>query len=519
MATGYPALMIRPPESPVEQLGQVLGVKSELQQQQLQQVQIQQAQRQLSDQNAITKSLLSWDGTTTDPRQLAMTVLKNGGSGQAVFQVAQQLLARQQSVSEIAKNDAMTNQANADVQAKQNDALRGRILNVAGITDPAAKQAAWDAEVTKEEQAGTVKPGTISHQYPGDDAANALANQYALGSKLMEEAQNKQKLAVDAWKPAGGGLQNVITGEKIGGIPDTAPLNTGFQARWNVLHPGETIPPEFQLKTGANPADFDRIDKLLEATEKGEATAAQREQTNAIRQQTFEIARDKQDMNAVQGIDPKTGATVMVPYGQAQQMGIQNPLKASDDVVNKALAARHWLNLANTKAPDDAKPEDMGIMQLVDKLDAEGKLGPVASRWNEFMAGKVGAGDPEISALRTKMGLSTTLLQQAHVGNRGSSQMLEHFEDLANQKKLDGPTLKASLGAEVNYVTDRAMDPNPPNYNQQAAKPVAATAAKPTAFKVPEGAPAAPAEDGHKLKQGGNIIAVSKGGQWVEPSQ
>ena len=37
----------------------------------------------------------------------------------------------------------------------------------------------------------------------------------------------------------------------------------------------------------------------------------------------------------------------------------------------------------------------MSIVQLVDKLDSEGKLGPLACRWNEFMAGKFGAGDPE----------------------------------------------------------------------------------------------------------------------------
>ncbi len=42
---------------------------------------------------------------------------------------------------------------------------------------------------------------------------------------------------------------------------------------------------------------------------------------------------------------------------------------------------------------------------------------------------------------------------------------------------------------------------------------------KPQQFAVPSGAPTAPKEDGHKLKQGGNVIAISKGGQWVAPSQ
>lgn len=38
------------------------------------------------------------------------------------------------------------------------------------------------------------------------------------------------------------------------------------------------------------------------------------------------------------------------------------------------------------------------------------------------------------------------------------------MEDLANAKKMDGPTLKSAFKSEVDYVTDRAMDPNPPNY-------------------------------------------------------
>ena len=33
-------------------------------------------------------------------------------------------------------------------------------------------------------------------------------------------------------------------------------------------------------------------------------------------------------------------------------------------------------------------------------------------------------------------------IMQAHVGSRGGSALLEHFEDLANAGKMDAPTLK-----------------------------------------------------------------------------
>jgi hypothetical protein len=460
---GFPALMIKAPESPLQQYSQAQQVVGQQQQIQSQQLENQVRTRQLQDQDALTRTMASWDGK--DVGSLPMLVVKNGGSGQAAMSMTQSVLGVKEKAANIAKDDALTGQARADTLAKTNDALRGRILNVVGIQDPAAKQAAWESEVSKEEQAGTVQPGSVSHTYPGDAQATALANQHALGSQLVKEAQEKQKMALDAWKPVGGQLVNAVTGEKIGGLQNADSLNSALTTRWQVLHPGESLPDYYKMGATSTPTDFDRVDKLLEATEKGAATKAQQETINAMRQQTFELNRDKADMNPVVGTT-KDGRSVLVPMSQAQQMGVQNPMKADADMVNKALAARHWLNLANKQGDAKGDPADMGIMQLVDKLDAEDKLGPIASRWNEFMTGKVGAGDPEVAALRAKMGLSSTLLMQAHVGSRGSSQMLEHFEDLANQKKLDGPTLKAALGAEVNYVTDKAMDPSPPSYTR-----------------------------------------------------
>jgi len=507
---GFPALMIRPPESPIQQMAGAQQIQAGQQEQQMRQLQIQQEQQKIQDNHALTTAMTQWDGK--DYKTLPMQVLKAGGSGQAAMALTQQVLGMKEKASNIAKDDSITAENNSKVHIDQMDEMRGRMLNIAEMADPAAKQAAWAQEYAKEKAAGTEIPPGITDQYPGDAPVRALANSFALGSKLQQEAQEQQKLKLDAWKTSGGQLVNAITGERIGGIDHSQVplLNQGLKARYQVLHPGEDLPDYFQLKPGAAPTDFERVDKLLEATEKSAATAKQQGIIDAMRQQSFEMQRDKTDINPVVGTDPKSGRQVLMPMGQAQQAGVQNPMKADADMVNKALAARHWLNLANKQGDAKAAPEDMGIMQLVDKLDSEGKLGPIASRWNEFMAGKVGAGDPEVAALRAKMGLSTTLLMQAHVGSRGSAQMLEHFEDLANQKKLDGPTLKAALGAEVNYVEDKAMDPNPPNYGKTAAKPAAK-------FQAPAGAPPAPKEDGHTLRMNGKDVAVSKGGEWVAP--
>ncbi len=513
MATGFPALMIRPPESPLQQFGQIQQIRGAQQEQQMNALKIQQEQQALKDRNALTQAMTQWDGQ--DYKALPMLVLKNGGSGPAAMQMSSQVLDMRSKASELAKNDALTAQTQTDNAIKLNDEYRGRILNITGIKDPIEQQAAWDKEVTAEESSGKIQPGQIPHQYIGNDKATAFANSFALGSKLVEEAKDRQTLAQSAWKSAGGALVNTVTGEKIGGIPDIAPINQGLKTRWQVLNPGKEVPDYFQLKAGATPADFDRIDKLLDSSERATATKAQQDTVNAIRQQTFQLATDKEGYNWVTGTatqGPSAGKVVAVPQADIKKYGIQDAGKMESADITKTQSGRQWLTLANKQAPANATPDEMGISQLLDKLDKEDKLGPLAGRLNEFLAGKYGSGDPEYSALRTKLDLSNTLLATVHSGRLGPF-LMENMQGLAAAGKMDGPTLKAAFKSEQDYVGDRAMDPNPPDYSQQGAKK--ATAAT---FQVPTGAPQAPKEDGHTLRMNGKDIAVSKGGQWVSPT-
>jgi hypothetical protein len=90
-------------------------------------------------------------------------------------------------------------------------------------------------------------------------------------------------------------------------------------------------------------------------------------------------------------------------------------------------------------------------------LNAKGALNVATSRWNEFMTGKVGAGDPLYTKLRTDTQLLSTAIMQAHVGSRGSESMLDHFKGLADAGKMDAPTLTAALQAEFHYVRGKAL--------------------------------------------------------------
>jgi hypothetical protein len=252
-------------------------------------------------------------------------------------------------------------------------------------------------------------------------------------------------------------------GEMPLGADKVSQLNQGLARRFQVLNAGKTLPAEYTLPASATQKDFDRVDKLLTQTESAQGTKAQQAESNAFRAATLQLARDaaaerqeKQDIQPVSGTDPKTGKEVLVSMDEAKNMGLTGVMKADADLVNKAHAARTWLKLADKQG---STADTMGLLQLIDKLDKEGKLGPIASRWNDFLAGKVGAGDPDYAALRAKIGLGNTKLMQAHVGSRGGAFMLEHFEDLANAKKMDARTLRSGVKSELDYMRDVALMP------------------------------------------------------------
>jgi hypothetical protein len=104
-----------------------------------------------------------------------------------------------------------------------------------------------------------------------------------------------------------------------------------------------------------------------------------------------------------------------------------------------------------------------GLFNLIDQDLSRfkpGELPGLGPRWNEFLAGTVGTADPRYVALRTHVnGLLSTALMQAHVGARGGERLMEHFEDIANAGKMSLPTLRAALGAERQYVEEKAMRP------------------------------------------------------------
>ncbi|MGB9233163.1 MAG: hypothetical protein WCC04_02035 [Terriglobales bacterium] len=191
-----------------------------------------------------------------------------------------------------------------------------------------------------------------------------------------------------------------------------------------------------------------------------------------------DAARIAKGEKPVIGVDANN-RQVLVPSSDAAKYGLTQVREVGQAENEKVSNARGLMTVFDNK-----DPEDPGLIQLATKLSDQGKLGPVASRLQDWLnkGGSVptfdAAGDPDIQRLFTKLGLSTTGLMQVHVGARGSAQMLEHFADLANAKKLSPQAFLAALDTENRYIKMKAMLP-PAETASQSGSTKKATAPTP----------------------------------------
>lgn len=157
----------------------------------------------------------------------------------------------------------------------------------------------------------------------------------------------------------------------------------------------------------------------------------------------------------------------------AMQDRLNQTLSAQDDRLNKSLStqsANTDKRIAAQQNPQELTSSTRTMIEaaprvkaFVDKItkeidDADKGLGPAASRWREFKAGKVGLSDPAFTQLRTNVGLMTTLLMRMHVGARGGEYIMKHFQDLTDLSKQSPENLKAALGEIGSYAEELAQE-------------------------------------------------------------
>ncbi len=229
------------------------------------------------------------------------------------------------------------------------------------------------------------------------------------------------------------------------------------------------LPPKYALAANATEKDLAQRTSLMEfdareADRKGQAaTAAEtRRIAQTLAQERLENTEGVQGRKWVMW-PGKDGRPVAGPASMAKSQGAADAAELPAQEVRDVMNARHAVTLM-TKQGDPKKPETQGVLQLIDSLDKDGKLGVLAARYNRFLTQRVGTSpddDPRIITLIDKNMLSETATMLAHFGASGgrSPQMLQHFLDLANAGRMDGVTLRAGTEAIADYMKDRAMIP------------------------------------------------------------
>jgi len=126
----------------------------------------------------------------------------------------------------------------------------------------------------------------------------------------------------------------------------------------------------------------------------------------------------------------------------------------------RLLEARQEALSGTTKTMVEAAPRVLELSARVREEIAkqQADLGPLSSRWSEFMSGKVGSPNPEFSKLRTDTGLLQTLLMRMHVGARGGEHMMGHFKEMIDSGKQSPENMTAALDEIDSYAKDVAKE-------------------------------------------------------------
>ena len=122
-----PALDVKPTPNPLETMGEVMGLRGMLQEQNTRQLQQQVLTQQVKDVQARTAALKDWDPDHETVDMLGKRILNNGGSADSVMDLKKMILDQQLKWSEKAKNDAETGSKQIETAQKANDMLLGHM--------------------------------------------------------------------------------------------------------------------------------------------------------------------------------------------------------------------------------------------------------------------------------------------------------------------------------------------------------------------------------------------------------
>ncbi len=216
--------------------------------------------------------------------------------------------------------------------------------------------------------------GTAEDYAKFEEGHRAITNDFEAWAK-----QNPGKPVADFLKLK---AENSVPKEGETPLGERVPnLNAAFLNRIKVLNPKTTaLPPEYTLPPNATSKDFERVDKILEATERATGTKVQQDQTRAMQQQMHEdavAARGQKDEtaqrtavladhapaaasaerfnimaknyeDAIKNHDQQAMLSLLTNH-IGMTLGAQKGARITKDIINEAIASRPWLKGLESK--------------------------------------------------------------------------------------------------------------------------------------------------------------------------
>ncbi len=154
-----------------------------------------------------------------------------------------------------------------------------------------------------------------------------------------------------------------------------------------------------------------------------------------------------------------TMMTKLVGTNQKLKQQVTHELATRDADLHILTAATRQLG----ETAHELMPNFDHVQELLTDNGVKQALGPLGSRWQEFLAGKIGTSDPafrglapqtigKMNDLRTFVSLLQTGTMRAHIGARGNTALQQKFENLFNADKMDASTLKDTLGSARSFL-------------------------------------------------------------------
>jgi hypothetical protein len=501
-----PALDIKQQPDPLSEYAKALSVKNMIGQGQEQQQQIQLTQAQIDDQKASTSAMQQWDGKNWN--DLPGLIKQNGGSAQAVWGARSKILEQQKSLSQIAADDATANSKNIDAYKTRADQIAGRMTALDDIPDAQLPTEAkrtvnsMMADGLIDAPHGQQLSAQIESNSANIPALRQSIDEYAkMHMGASEQAANAKSVAESGKAAAEANLAN----QKIKLYSSSKPGDFDKQIDQLVPPAGPNNDLNQQTKTLVNGflgrADYEDAAKALE---NAQHAVNQRTETNFVQNREdgrAAMARQAGQSNQLQ----KNGLEQLDKVWTDPQHGYTQFLAQANATKTAVADAKNGNELAASLAP---LMTVLGVNSFagVHRINPQeyAAAGPnVGSLYRQINTALDKAGEGKLNPDTAKeMGsLVDGLIQAKHASLVPASQLITRNAGL--DPKQTTIFSKEGQPATLDDVVNGRVQP------QQTQG----------GFKVPNGAPPATGiPDGHQLKQGGKVIAVAKGGQWVAPT-